>query len=73
MSKVMEFCRKLKDESRNHLDDYLGKFLRPHQYMIDETKNGFLVKMTSTPRGSFIPQNVVHSYFRVDLQKVKSL
>lgn len=73
MTTPTEFCKILKEESRVTLTEYVGKFLRPHQYSIDETKNGFLVKMTMTPRGSFIPQNAVHGYFQVDLQKVKSL
>lgn len=64
---------RLKEESLISLINYMNKFLREDQYLIEDSHNGFNVKMTYLPRVKFEPDKVVHGYFNVNLQKVKRI
>lgn len=70
---IDDMINDIKSVSKTNLENYMKKFLRPHQFMINESKNGFDVYFTYTPRGWFNPQSVVSSYLQVNLKKVKTL
>lgn len=73
MSDVNQMLENIKQEEMFKLNEYVSKFLKPHQYSIKDSNSGFDIDLTFIPKGGFSPAKVINSIYSVNLRKVKTL
>lgn len=73
MSDVNQMIENIKQEEMFKLEEYVSKFLKPHQYSIKDSNSGFDIDLTFIPKGGFSPARAINPIYPVNVRKVKSL
>jgi hypothetical protein len=73
MTNANQMIENFKQEEMFKRDEYISKFLKPHQYSIKDSNAGFDVNLTFIPKAGFSPARAVSSIYSVNVRKVKSI